>query len=395
MGSRKYGTVVMGVRAPIIKQGDDIVSFVADAVIEAAQSRGLSFNDNDIVGVTEAVVARAQGNYASLDNIADDIKEKFPNKVIGVVHPILSRNRFALLLKAIARGVDKLYLMLSYPFDEVGNPLISQERLDNSGLNPFKDTLNEQQFIAIFGDDNPHLFTGVDYIKFYKSLSDKIEIVFSNDPTSILEYTKDVLCADIHTRNRTKKLLKNAGANIVYGLDDIMASPINGSGYNPDYGILGSNMATDEKVKLFPRNGFDIANKIQAELKAKTGKNLEVMIYGDGCFKDPVGGIWELADPVVSPGYTRGLEGSPSELKIKFLADNKFADFSGKELENNMKKAIETKTETSLNDIAKGGTTPRRYVDLIGSLCDLTSGSGEKGTPIILIQGYFDNYATE
>ncbi|MDR1693743.1 MAG: coenzyme F420-0:L-glutamate ligase [Lactobacillaceae bacterium] len=395
MSKRKYGTVAVGVRAPIIKEGDDIISFVTDAVIEAAESGNLKLGDKDIVGITEAVVARAQGNYAKLDDIAADIKQKFPNGTMGVIHPILSRNRFALLLKAFARGVDKLYLMLSYPFDEVGNPLISQDKLDESGINPYKDTLSEKEFCKIFGDENPHLFTGVDYIKYYKSISPNIEIILSNDPSFILNYTKDVLCADIHTRRRTRKTLKNAGANIVLTMDDILSKPINKSGFNPDFGVLGSNMATDEKVKLFPRNGFETVNKIQQSLKQKTGKNIEVMIYGDGGFKDPVCGIWELADPVVSPGYTKGLEGSPSELKIKFLADNKFAEHSGEELEKNMKNAIKNKRSTPLNDMSKGGTTPRRYIDLIGSLCDLVSGSGEKGTPIVLIQGYFDDYATE
>lgn len=395
MSKRKYGTTAIGVRAPIIKNGDDIINFVTKAVLEAAESRGVDFNDEDVIGITEAIVARAQGNYATLEQISEDIKQKYPNKILGIVHPILSRNRFSLLLKAIAQGVDKIYLLLSYPFDEVGNPLISQEQLDNSGLNPFKDVLSETQFKTIFGDENPHMFTGVDYVKFYKSLSPKIEIIFANDPTAILNYTKDILCADIHTRNRTKSLLKNAGSNTVYTMADILSKPINGSGYNSDYGILGSNMATENSVKLFPRDGFNIVNKIQKNINQKTGKNIEVMIYGDGGFKDPVCGIWELADPVVSPGYTKGLEGSPSEIKIKFLADNKFSEQKGEKLEKSMKDAIKNKTSSPINDISKGGTTPRRYVDLIGSLCDLMSGSGEKGTPIILLQGYFDDYATE
>jgi len=394
MSKRLHGTVATGIRAPIVREGDDIAEFVSKAVLDFISNRGAALRDRDVVGVTEALVARAQGNYANLDDLTADVREKFPDKTMGVVFPILSRNRFSLLLKAMARAVDKLYLLLSYPHDEVGNPLVSMDKVDAAGVNPFTDTLSEEKFKALFGSHNPHRFTGVDYFHFYKNLAPNIEIVFSNRPEAILAFTPDVLCADIHSRFRTKARLQKAGARRLFTMDDLLSKPVNGSGHNPDYGILGSNMASAERIKLFPRDCGKITLAIQQKLAAATGKNVEVMVYGDGGFKDPVCGIWELADPVVSPGYTPGLEGSPSELKIKFLADSEFSNKQGGELEDCLKQAIKDKA-LKLDDMAGEGTTPRRYVDLLGSLCDLTTGSGDKGTPIVLIQGYFDDYSTE
>ena len=399
---RFVGTVSRGVRAPIIKQGDDIAQIVIDSVLAASKGEGFELRDRDVVAVTEAVVARAMGNYASVDQIAKDIKNKYGDKTIGVIFPILSRNRFAICLKGIARGAKKIVLMLSYPSDEVGNHLIDLDSLDEKGINPWTDVLTEQQFRDYFGIVK-HPFTGVDYIQYYKELIEsqdcECEVILANDCRTILKYTKDVLCCDIHTRARTKRLLKAAGGEIILGLDEILNASVDGSGCNSKYGLLGSNKATEETVKLFPDGAQPIVDRIAAELKEKTGTDIEVMIYGDGAFKDPVGKIWELADPVVSPFHTAGLVGQPNELKLKYLADNDFADLKGDEL----KKAIEARIREKDADLAKNkdkslvgdmvsqGTTPRRLTDLIGSLCDLTSGSGDKGTPIILIQGYFDN----
>lgn len=393
--SRLFGTISRGVRAPIIKNGDDIVKVVVDSVLEASKEEGVSFHNKDVVAMTEAIVARAQGNYASIDDIACDVKAKLGGETIGVIFPILSRNRFSVCLKGIAKGAKKIVLMLSYPSDEVGNHLISLDEMDEKGVNPYTDVLSEAKYRELFGFKK-HTFTGVDYVEYYKELINEMgaecEIIFANNPKAILDYTKNVLCCDIHTRARTKRLLKNAGASIVVGLDDIMSSSVNGSGYNENYGLLGSNKSTEESVKLFPRNCQPIVDAIQKQLFEKTGKQVEVMVYGDGAFKDPVGKIWELADPVVSPAYTSGLEGTPNELKLKYLADNDFADLAGEELKQAIKNKIAEKDSTVVGQM---GTTPRRLTDLIGSLCDLTSGSGDKGTPIIWIQGYFDNYTSE
>ena len=392
--SRLFGTVSRGVRAPIIKQGDDIVKVVTDSVLEASQVEGVKFHDKDVVAMTEAIVARAQGNYASIDDVATDIKNKFGGETVGVIFPILSRNRFSVCLKGIARGAKKVVIMLSYPSDEVGNHLISLDDLDAKGVNPYTDVLTEAKYRELFGHAK-HTFTGVDYVEYYTQLvtdeGAECEIIFANNPKAILPYTKNVLTCDIHTRARTKRILKAEGA-LVYGLDDVLSAPVNGSGYNPEYGLLGSNKSTEESIKLFPRDCQPIVDAIAKNLKDATGKNVEVMVYGDGAFKDPVGKIWELADPVVSPAYTAGLEGTPNELKLKYLADNDFADLKGEELKNAIKKKIAEKDEKVVGQM---GTTPRRLTDLIGSLCDLTSGSGDKGTPIIWIQGYFDNYTTE
>ena len=392
--SRLFGTVSRGVRAPIIKQGDDIVKVVTDSVLEASQVEGVKFHDKDVVAMTEAIVARAQGNYASIDDVATDVKNKFGGETVGVIFPILSRNRFSVCLKGIARGAKKVVIMLSYPSDEVGNHLISLDDLDAKGVNPYTDVLTEQKYRELFGHAK-HTFTGVDYVEYYTQLvtgeGAECEIIFANNPKAILPYTKNVLTCDIHTRARTKRILKAEGA-LVYGLDDVLSAPVNGSGYNPEYGLLGSNKSTEESIKLFPRDCQPIVDAIAKNLKEATGKNVEVMVYGDGAFKDPVGKIWELADPVVSPAYTAGLEGTPNELKLKYLADNDFADLKGEELKNAIKKKIAEKDEKVVGQM---GTTPRRLTDLIGSLCDLTSGSGDKGTPIIWIQGYFDNYTTE
>ena len=397
--SRMLGTVSMGVRAPIIRQGDNLAEIVTDSIKQAMEVDGLTPRDRDVVAMTEAIVARAQGNYASVDDIAQDVRSKFGGETVGVIFPILSRNRFAICLRGIAKGCKKVVLMLSYPSDEVGNHLIDWDLMDKNNIDPYRDVLSESRYRELFGYLK-HTFTGVDYVEYYSELirqsGAEAEIVFANDPRAILSYTKNVLNCDIHTRERTKRLLKAAGAERVYGLDEIMNAPVNGSGYNEKYGLLGSNKSTEDTVKLFPRDCQDLVLEIQARLLKETGKHIEVMVYGDGAFKDPVGKIWELADPVVSPAYTPGLEGTPNELKLKYLADNDYAKLSGKELQDAIKQAIQEKDGSSLvGNMASQGTTPRRLTDLIGSLCDLTSGSGDKGTPIVYIQGYFDNYTND
>ena len=395
MEERLIGTVSRGVRAPIIREGDDIAQIVVESVLAASKSENIRFHDRDVIAVTEAVVARSQGNYATVDQIAADVKAKFPGGTFGVIFPILSRNRFAVCLRGIAKGAKKIVLMLSYPSDEVGNHLIDLDSLDEAGINPWTDVLTEAKYRELFGIRR-HPFTGVDYIEYYRDLIEsqgcEVEIILANDCRRILDYTKNVLTCDIHTRERSKKLLRAAGAKAVYGLDDILTSPVNGSGYNEKYGLLGSNKATEEKVKLFPRESQKVVDRIAAELCEKTGKKIEVMVYGDGAFKDPVGKIWELADPVVSPAYTQGLEGQPNEVKLKYLADNDFKDLSGEALKNAISDYIRKKDGDLVGKMVSQGTTPRRLTDLIGSLCDLTSGSGDKGTPFIWIQGYFDNY---
>jgi len=392
---RIVGTVVRGLRTPIIMQGDDISSIVVDTVLKASQSEGFSICDRDVVAITESVVARSQGNYASIDAIAKDIKRKFGDDTIGVIFPILSRNRFAICLRGIAKGAKKIILMFSYPYDEVGNHLVDIDVLDVKGVNPWTDVLTEEEFRNYFGY-NKHPFTGIDYIEYYKSIVEEYgvecEIIFSNDPKTILNYTKSVLACDIHSRKRTKRLLLANGGEKVYGLEDILTESIDGSGYNELYGLLGSNKATEDTVKLFPRNCRELVEKVQKELYVKTGKTVEVMVYGDGAFKDPVGKIWELADPVVSPGYTAGLEGTPNEIKLKYIADNHFSHLKGEELQKAISEYIKNKEADLVGKMETQGTTPRRLTDLIGSLCDLTSGSGDKGTPVIYIQGYFDNY---
>ena len=392
---RKVGTVSRGIRGPIIREGDDLAKIVVDSVLEAAASEGYEMRNRDVVAVTESVVARAQGNYASVDAIAADVRAKLGGETIGVIFPILSRNRFAICLRGIARGAKKIVLMLSYPSDEVGNELVSLDKLDEAKVNPYSDVLTLERYRALFGE-NLHPFTLVDYVQYYSGLikeeGAEVEVIFANDPRVILNYTKNVLACDIHTRARTKRLLWGAGAEKVCGLDDIMNAPVDGSGCNEKYGLLGSNKSTEDKVKLFPRDCQDLVKDIQAKFLEKTGKLVEVMVYGDGAFKDPVGKIWELADPVVSPAYTSGLEGTPNELKLKYLADNDFADLSGAELKAAIEGAIREKDGNLAGSMASQGTTPRRLTDLIGSLCDLTSGSGDKGTPVILVQGYFDNY---
>ena len=394
--SRTVGTVSRGVRAPIIRQGDDLAQIVVNSVLEASHAEGFSIHDRDVIGVTEAVVARAQGNYATTDDIAADIRSKFGEHTIGVIFPILSRNRFAICLRGIARGAKKIVLMFSYPSDEVGNQLVSEDQVEEAGINPWSDLLTESKYRELFGE-NKHIFTGVDYVEYYGSLireeGAEVEIIFANRCESILDYTKHVLCCDIHTRARTKRHLLAAGAETVYGLDDILTAPINGSGFNADYGLLGSNKATESTVKLFPRDCLPFVNRVQDLMKASTGKTVEVLVYGDGAFRDPVGKIWELADPVVSPGFTDGLNGLPNEVKLKYLADNQFADLNGEALQNALTEYIRGKKSNLKGTMETQGTTPRRLTDLIGSLCDLTSGSGDKGTPIILIQGYFDTYA--
>lgn len=394
---RLIGTVSRGIRAPIIREGDDISEIVVDSVLKASKDN-FEIRDRDVVAVTEAVVARAQGNYATVDQIAKDINSKFGDSTVGVLFPILSRNRFAICLRGIAKGCKKIVLMLSYPSDEVGNHLVDVDLLDEKGVNPWSDVLDEKKYRELFGYQK-HVFTGVDYVEYYKQLISEsgadVEVIFANNPKAILNYTKNVLTCDIHTRARTKRILKAAGAEKVYGLDDILVESVDGSGYNDKYGLLGSNKATEETVKLFPVNCQVVVDKIHNMLKEATGKNVEVMVYGDGAFKDPVGKIWELADPVVSPAYTAGLEGTPNEVKLKYLADNDFADLKGDELKNAISEYIRQKDEkaTSLvGTMVTQGTTPRRLTDLIGSLCDLTSGSGDKGTPIIYVQGYFDNF---
>jgi len=395
--SRMIGTISRGVRAPIIREGDDLAEIVTNCVLEAAQDGGFAVRDRDIVALTESIVARAQGNYASVDDIATDIRNKFGGETVGVIFPILSRNRFAICLRGIAKGAKKVVLMLSYPSDEVGNHLITLDAMDEKGVDPYKDVLSLEKYRELFGYE-VHPFTGVDYVEYYESLirecGAEAEVIFANDPRAILSYTKNVLCCDIHTRARTKRLLKAAGAQIVCGLDDVLSTPVSG-GYNEKYGLLGSNKSSEDKVKLFPRDCQPLVEEIQKRLAEKTGKHVEVMVYGDGAFKDPVGKIWELADPVVSPAYTAGLEGTPNELKMKYLADNDFAHLSGDALKDAIKEQIQKKDGNLVGQMVSEGTTPRRLTDLIGSLCDLTSGSGDKGTPIIYIQGYFDNYTTE
>jgi len=389
------GTVVRGLRAPIINKGDDLAEIVVDTVLRASSHEGFQIQDRDIVAITESVVARAQGNYASVDQIAKDVRNKFGGGTIGVIFPILSRNRFAICLRGIARGADKIVLMLSYPADEVGNHLVDEELLDEKGVNPWSDVLTEQKFRELFGYPK-HPFTGIDYIEYYRSIitesGAQCEVIFANNPVTILKYTKSVLACDIHTRKRTKRLLEAAGAERVFSLEDILSQPVDGSGYNEKYGLLGSNKATEETVKLFPRDCQAFVDKVQAAIKEKTGKTVEVMVYGDGAFRDPVGKIWELADPVVSPGYTKGLEGTPNEVKLKYLADNNFATLRGEEQRKAIEEYIRHKSANLVGAMEAQGTTPRRLTDLIGSLCDLTSGSGDKGTPVVYIQGYFDNY---
>ena len=396
--SRTIGTISRGVRAPIIRNGDNIAEIVTNCILEASREENIPVRDRDIVAMTEAIVARAQGNYATVDDIATDIRAKFGGETVAVILPILSRNRFSVCLTGIARGAKKIVLMLSYPSDEVGNHLVSLDKVDEMGVNPYSDVLTLEKYRELFGYEK-HRFTGVDYVEFYEQLirseGADCEIIFANDPRAVLPYTKNVLTCDIHTRARSKRLLKAAGAEIVYGLDDILSESVNGSGYNKEYGLLGSNKATDEKVKLFPRDCQAVVEDIRARLYEATGKRVEVMVYGDGAFKDPVGKIWELADPVVSPAYTEGLEGTPNELKLKYLADNDFADLSGDALKDAIKERIVQKDGNLVGKMASEGTTPRQLTDLIGSLCDLTSGSGDKGTPIVWIQGYFDNYTTE
>jgi len=396
--SRMVGTISRGVRAPIIRNGDNIVDIVTDSILEAARVDGFQIHDRDIVAMTEAIVARAQGNYATTADIAADVKAKFGGDTVGVIFPILSRNRFAICLRGIASGAKKVVLMLSYPSDEVGNHLISLDAMDENGVDPYKDVLDLETYRKLFGYEK-HTFTGVDYVEYYETLiresGAEAEIIFANDPRAILNYTKNVLYCDIHTRKRTRRLLAAAGAEKLFGLDEILSQPINGSGFNENYGLLGSNKATEDQIKLFPRDCQPVVDAIQAKIKAATGKTVEVMVYGDGAFKDPVGKIWELADPVVSPAYTAGLEGTPNELKLKYLADNEFASLSGDALKEAIKQKITEKDSDLVGQMASEGTTPRRLTDLIGSLCDLTSGSGDKGTPIVFIQGYFDNYTTE
>ena len=391
---RKIGTVSRGVRCPIIREGDDIATIVVNSVLEAAESEGFGLRDRDVVAVTESVVARSQGNYASVEAIAKDVKNKLGGETIGVIFPILSRNRFAICLKGIAMGAKKVVLMLNYPSDEVGNALVSLDQLDEAGINPYTDVLTEAKYRELFGE-NKHPFTGVDYVQYYgdliRSCGAEAEIVLANDCRAILNFADCVLNCDIHSRARTKRILKAAGAKCVVGLDEILNRSVDGSGYNEKYGLLGSNKSTETTIKLFPHECFDMVDNVQKQLKERTGKNIEVMVYGDGAFKDPVGKIWELADPVVSPAYTKGLEGTPNELKLKYLADNDFADLKGDALKEAIENAIREKDSDLVGNMASQGTTPRRLTDLIGSLCDLTSGSGDKGTPIVLVQGYFDN----
>ena len=392
---RYLGTVSRGIRTPIIQKGDNIVDIAVDSVIKAAEFNNFELYDKDVIAITESVVARAQGNYASIDDIATDVKNLFKEDTIGVVFPILSRNRFSVCLSGFARAVKKIYLMLSYPSDEVGNHLVDLDQLDEHKINPWSDVLTEAKYRELFGYPK-HTFTGIDYVEYYREIVEaencELEIIFANDCRKILDYTKNVLYCDIHTRHRTKRLLTDAGANKVFGLADILTSPVNGSGYNENYGILGCNKATDDTIKLFPRNCQPIVDDIKRVMFERTGKNVEAMIYGDGAFKDPVGRIWELADPVVSPAYTQGLEGRPNEVKLKYLADNDFSELSGKELEEAIANYIHNKGEDLVGDKSSQGTTPRRITDLLGSLADLTSGSGDKGTPVILIQRYFDSF---
>ncbi len=392
---RKVGTISRGIRCPIIRQGDNLVDMTVTSVLEAAESEGFSLRDRDVIALTESIVARSQGNYASVQDIAADVKAKTGGETVGVIFPILSRNRFAICLKGIAMGAKKIVLMLSYPSDEVGNALLTYDQLDEAEINPYSDVLTLAKYRELFGE-NKHEFTGVDYVDYYaniiKDAGAEVEIIFANQPKTILEYTDAVVTCDIHTRARTKRLLKAAGARVVLGLDDILTASVNGSGYNTKYGLLGSNKSTEDQIKLFPRECQDLVDDIQSMILERTGKHVEVMVYGDGAFKDPQGKIWELADPVVSPAFTSGLVGTPNELKLKYLADNDFKDLKGAELKEAISKSIKEKSSNLVGNMASQGTTPRQLTDLIGSLCDLTSGSGDKGTPVILIQGYFDNF---
>lgn len=394
---RCVGTVVRGIRTPIIKENDDLASIVVDSLMNASENEGFEFRDRDVVAITEAVVGISEGNYATVDDVSKDVQKKFPSKKIGIVYPILSRNRFSIILKGIARGMDKITMLLSFPKDEVGNSILDEEKLEESKFN-LASVFGEKEYYENFGDF-VHPFTGINMVDFYKELIEsencEVEFVFSNDPKDILKYTKDVLNCDIHTRYKTKKLLERSGAETVYGLYEVMSESVDGSGFNPNYGLLGSNKSTEERLKLFPKTGQDLVEKIQKVLKKKTGKNIEVMVYGDGAFKDPVGHIWELADPVVSPAHTKGLNGTPNELKLKYLSDNKFANLKGDELKEAIKGEIKAKEDNLVGNMLSQGTTPRRITDLIGSLCDLTSGSGDKGTPVVFVQGYFDNLADE
>ena len=395
---RRVGTVSRGIRCPIIREGDDLSVIVTESVLEAAKAEGFAIRDRDVISITESVVARAQGNYATVDQIAADVKAKFGGETVGVIFPILSRNRFAICLRGIAKGAKKIVLMLSYPSDEVGNELVSLDKIDAAGVNPYSDVLSLEQYRALFGE-NLHPFTGVDYVAYYSDLiremGAQVEVVFANQPSAILAYTKNVLNCDIHTRARTKRILKAAGAEKVFGLDEIMNASVNGSGYNEKYGMLGSNKSTEDKIKLFPRDCQPLVDAIQKKIAEATGKHVEVMVYGDGAFKDPQGKIWELADPVVSPAFTDGLVGTPNELKLKYLADNDYKDLSGDALKQAISKSIREKNGNLKGNMASQGTTPRQLTDLIGSLCDLTSGSGDKGTPVVLVQGYFDNYTND
>ena len=392
---RRVGTVSRGIRCPIIREGDDLAALVTDSVIEASECEGFELRDKDVISITESIVARAQGNYASVNDIAADVKAKFGGETVGVIFPILSRNRFAICLKGIAMGAKKVVLMLSYPSDEVGNELVSLDKIDEAGINPYSDVLSLEKYRELFGE-NKHEFTGVDYVEYYgnivKEAGAEVEIVFANRPATILNYTKNVLTCDIHTRARTKRILKANGADVVLGLDEILNAPVNGSGCNERYGLLGSNKSTEDKIKLFPRECSELVYDIQKKILERTGKHVEVMVYGDGAFKDPKGKIWELADPVVSPAFTEGLVGTPNELKLKYLADNDYKDLSGEALKNAISESIKKKGDNLVGNMASQGTTPRQLTDLIGSLCDLTSGSGDKGTPVVLVQGYFDNY---
>ena len=392
---RRVGTVSRGIRCPIIRENDNLADIVVESVLGAAESEGFELRDRDVISITESIVARSQGNYASVNAIAEDVKAKLGGETIGVIFPILSRNRFAICLRGIAMGAKKVVLMLSYPSDEVGNALLTYDQLDDAGINPYSDVLSLEKYRELFGE-NKHEFTGVDYVEYYsqiiKDAGAEVEVVFANNPRVILNYTKNVLNCDIHTRVRTKRILCENGAERVCGLDDILTAPINGSGYNAKYGLLGSNKSTEDTIKLFPNECFDLVENIQQQVLDKTGKHVEVMVYGDGAFKDPQGKIWELADPVVSPAYTAGLVGTPNELKLKYLADNDFADLSGEALKKAISQRIKEKNDNLVGDMASQGTTPRQLTDLIGSLCDLTSGSGDKGTPVVLVQGYFDNY---
>ncbi len=392
---RRVGTISRGIRCPIIRENDNLADIVVESVLAAAESEGFELRDRDVISITESIVARAQGNYASVQAIAEDVKAKLGGETIGVIFPILSRNRFAICLRGIAMGAKKVVLMLSYPSDEVGNALISLDQVDEAGINPYSDVLSLEKYRELFGE-NKHEFTGVDYVDYYsniiKEAGAEVEVVFANNPRVILDYTKNVLNCDIHTRARTKRILLANGAERVCGLDDILTTSVNGSGYNSKYGLLGSNKSTEGMIKLFPNECFDLVENIQKQILERTGKHVEVMVYGDGAFKDPQGKIWELADPVVSPAYTAGLVGTPNELKLKYLADNDFADLSGEALKEAISQRIKEKNDNLVGDMASQGTTPRQLTDLIGSLCDLTSGSGDKGTPVVLVQGYFDNY---